>query len=118
VLLPIVDLTSWLAWPYLLVWGASSFGIYTTALVLIGQRLAGSRLVVATAAFGAMWGIGVFGGSAITGWLMVRIGALGLPVSIALICTILLAVLIFEMSQMRSMPGRAHVRESIDASLE
>jgi MFS family permease len=118
VLLPIVDLTSWLAWPYLLVWGASSFGIYTTALVLIGQRLAGSRLVVATAAFGAMWGIGVFGGSAITGWLMVRIGALGLPVSIALICTILLAVLIFEMSPMRSMPGRAHVRESIDASIE
>ena len=105
--LPLVDLTSWLTWPYLLIWGALSFGIYTTSLVLIGQHLAGSRLVIATAAFGAMWGIGVLAGSAITGWLMAAIGAVGLPVSIALACALLLAALIFKLSLTHAAPGRA-----------
>jgi MFS family permease len=95
-LLPAIDLSGWLAWPYLLIWGASSFGIYTTSLVLIGERLGGSRLLVATAAFGVMWGLGALGGSAITGWLMATLGAVGLPVSIALVCTLLLAVLIVQ----------------------
>lgn len=95
-LLPAIDLSGWLAWPYLLIWGASSFGIYTTSLVLIGERLGGSRLLVATAAFGVMWGLGALGGSAITGWLMATLGAVGLPVSIALVCTLLLAMLIVQ----------------------
>ncbi len=117
-LLPMVDLTSWLAWPYLLIWGASSFGIYTTALVLIGQRLAGSSLIIATAAFGAMWGVGMFGGAAITGWLMASIGALGLPASIAVIYILLLVALIFQASPMRSTSGRVQIRESVRESRE
>jgi MFS family permease len=116
--LPMVDLTSWLSWPYLLIWGASSFGIYTTSLVLIGQRLAGSRLVVATAAFGAMWGIGVLGGSAITGWLMATIGAVGLPASIALVCTLLAVALIFHKSPTHWARGRAALREGHHAWFE
>jgi MFS family permease len=108
-LLPTIDLTSWLAWPYLLIWGASSFGIYTTSLVLIGERLAGPRLVVATAAFGAMWGLGVLGGSALTGWLMATMGAIGLPASIATVCALLSAALIGWSSPRPSAAGHARI---------
>ena len=117
-LLPAIDLSGWLAWPYLLVWGASSFGIYTTSLVLIGERLGGSRLVVATAAFGVMWGLGALGGSAITGWLMAMLGAVGLPVSIAVVCILLLAALLFQASPKRLAAARAGLAESIHAPLE
>jgi len=75
--------------------------------VLIGEQLGGSRLLVATAAFGAMWGLGVFGGSAITGWLMARVGAVGLPASIALVCVLLAAALLLEASPVRLAARRA-----------
>lgn len=117
-LLPAIDLTGWLAWPYLLIWGAASFGIYTTSLVMIGGSLGGSRLVVATAAFGTMWGLGVLGGSAITGWLMATMGAVGLPVSITLVCAVLSAALIAQASSKRSPVGPTGLGESIHASLD
>jgi len=83
-LLPALDLASWLAWPCLLAWGALSFGVYTLALVLIGRHFPPERLVVATAAFGLMWGTGMLLGSALTGHVMALLGPGGLPASIAL----------------------------------
>jgi hypothetical protein len=73
--------------------------------------------VVATAAFGVMWGLGALGGSAITGWLMAMLGAVGLPVSIALLCAFLLAALL-QASPKRLAAGRAGLGESIHAPLE
>jgi hypothetical protein len=118
VLLPAIDLGGWLAWPYLLIWGASSFGIYTTSLVLIGERLGGSRLVVATAAFGVMWGLGALGGSAITGWLMATLGAVGLPVSITAVCALMAAVLIGQAWPKRLAAGRPGLAGSMRATLD
>jgi MFS family permease len=118
VLLPAIDLGGWLAWPYLLIWGASSFGIYTTSLVLIGERLGGSRLVVATAAFGVMWGLGALGGSAITGWLMATLGAVGLPVSITAVCALMAAVLIGQAWPKRLVAGRPGLAGSMRATLD
>jgi len=83
-LLPALDLGGWLAWPVLLAWGALSFGVYTLALILIGRHFPPERLVVATAAFGAMWGAGMLLGSALTGQIMALVGPEGLPASIAL----------------------------------
>ncbi|NJO37058.1 MAG: MFS transporter [Rhizobiales bacterium] len=92
--LPLLDLTSWLAWPYLLVWGACGFGIFTMSLVQIGQRLIGPALFLGTAACGTMWGLGAFAGSAITGTFMAAFGALGLPASILSACVLLLVAII------------------------
>lgn len=92
-LLPALDLTGWLAWPFLLVWGALSFGVYTVALVMIGHHVPAERLVVATAAFGVMWGAGALLGSALTGQVMAAIGPDGLPGSIALAYGLLIVVL-------------------------
>ena len=95
VLLPALDLTSWLAWPYLLVWGALGVGVYTLSLVVIGQYLSGTRLVVATAALGVTWGLGALLGSAITGQAMAWFGALGLPASVGLAYGALWALALF-----------------------
>ncbi len=95
ILLPTLDLTSWLAWPYLMAWGALGVSVYTLSLVVIGQHLSGMRLVVATAALGVTWGLGALLGSAITGQAMAWFGALGLPASVGLAYGALWALALF-----------------------
>jgi MFS family permease len=89
-LLPQLDLASWLAWPFLLGWGALSFGVYTVALILIGRHLPAERLVVATATFGVAWGAGALLGSAVTGQITATFGPDGLTTSVALAYAVLI----------------------------
>ncbi|HAB01767.1 MAG TPA: MFS transporter, partial [Pseudomonas sp.] len=49
---------TWLLWPMLVLLGAVAGGIYTLALVLIGQRFKGQDLVTANASVGLLWGVG------------------------------------------------------------
>lgn len=58
-LLPLtVALWPVLLWPNLVLLGVSSGGLYTLAIILVGQRFRGKELVTANAAIGVIWGIG------------------------------------------------------------
>ena len=75
-----------LQWPLAFVWGALSYGIYTVALVELGERFSGSMLVAGNAAFALMWGAGGMVGPPATGAIMDMIGAQGLPVTFGVLC--------------------------------
>lgn len=72
-----------LLWPALMVLGAMAGGVYTLALVLIGQRFRGRDLVTANAAAGMLWGVGSLLGPLLSGSLM-DLGPQGVPVALAL----------------------------------
>ncbi|MGI9406485.1 MAG: MFS transporter [Hyphomicrobiaceae bacterium] len=95
VMLPLTDLNQTYIYPYLLLWGALSFGIYTLAMTIVGEVLKGPQLVAANAGFGVMWGAGAIGGSAISGWLMDVLGPAGLPVALGIMFGILTITSLF-----------------------
>ncbi|WP_207885619.1 MFS transporter [Pseudomonas sp. 30_B] len=72
-----------LLWPALMLLGAVAGGVYTLALVLIGQRFRGRDLVTANAAAGILWGVGSLLGPLLSGSLM-DLGPQGVPVALAL----------------------------------
>ncbi len=72
-----------LLWPALMLLGAVAGGVYTLALVLIGQRFRGRDLVTANAAAGMLWGVGSLLGPLLSGSLM-DLGSQGVPVALAL----------------------------------
>ncbi|GLS29722.1 Predicted arabinose efflux permease, MFS family [Mesorhizobium albiziae] len=84
---------SWLIWPLLFVWGGVSFGIYTMALVQLGERFKGQALIAGTAAFSLVWGTGGIVGSPATGLAMQLVGHKGLPLSLGLLCCVLAVIL-------------------------
>lgn len=87
---------SWLIWPIFLAWGGFSFGIYTMALIQLGERFTGQALIAGNAAFALVWGIGGIVGSPVTGLTMQLIGHQGLPVSLGLLCCVLAVFLMAE----------------------
>jgi MFS family permease len=91
VMLPLVIGTD-LQWPLAFLWGALSYGIYTVALVELGERFSASMLVAGNAAFALMWGIGGMAGPPATGAMMDAIGVQGLPVTFGLLCFGLAAI--------------------------
>ncbi|MBB2493636.1 MFS transporter [Aquipseudomonas ullengensis] len=72
-----------LLWPALMLLGAAAGGIYTLALVLIGQHFRGPELVTANACVGMLWGVGSLLGPLLSGALM-GIGPQGLPLALCL----------------------------------
>lgn len=92
VLLPLL-FTSWAIWPVVFAWGAVAFGIYTMSLIQLGERFTGHALIAGNAAFALVWGIGGIAGSPATGLAMELVGPQGLPLSLALLCAILAALL-------------------------
>ena len=72
-----------LLWPALTILGAAAGGIYTLALVLIGQHFRGPDLVTANACVGMLWGVGSLLGPLLSGALM-GIGPQGLPLALCL----------------------------------
>lgn len=81
--------SAWLIWPVVFVWGGVSFGIYTMALIQLGERFTGQALIGGAAAFAFVWGIGGIVGSPATGLAMQLIGHQGLPLSLGLLCCLL-----------------------------
>ncbi len=73
----------WLLWPLLVLLGAVAGGIYTLALVLIGQRFKGQDLVTANASVGLLWGVGSLVGPLLSGATM-DVAPHGLPMALAL----------------------------------
>lgn len=61
-----------LLWPSLVILGAAAGGVYTLAIILIGQKFSGPDLITANASAGLLWGIGsllapLFSGAAMSG---------------------------------------------------
>lgn len=83
-LLPLLIATP-LVWPLFFLWGAFSFGIYTLALVELGERFSGAMLIAANAAFALVWGIGGIAGPPATGAAMDWVGVQGLPAALAIL---------------------------------
>lgn len=90
--------TAWPIWPVVFLWGGVSFGIYTMALIQLGERFTGRALIAGNAAFAFVWGIGGIVGSPATGLAMQLIGHQGLPLSLGLMCC---ALAIFLMAERR-----------------
>ncbi|MFO1352985.1 MAG: MFS transporter [Gammaproteobacteria bacterium] len=82
--LPFVIYDAWLLWPVLLVLGAAVGGVYTLALIIVGQRYTGIELVTANAAFGVLWGVGSLIGPLLSGAGMRLLNPDGLAVVWAL----------------------------------
>lgn len=89
-LLPLL-FNSPLIWPVVFVWGSVAFGIYTMALIQLGERFSGSMLITGNAAFALLWGIGGIAGPPATGAVMSAVGVQGLPLTLGLICLALAA---------------------------
>jgi MFS family permease len=66
-------------WLTLFVWGGLGAGVYTLALIELGQRFRGATLLAGNAAFGIAWGAGGIIGPATTGSLMGSFGPVALP---------------------------------------
>jgi hypothetical protein len=69
--------------------GGVGYGVYTMALVDMGNRFTGSALVAGNAAFGLMWGVGGMIGPPSAGFFMQTFGPVGLPAMIAVLSAIL-----------------------------
>lgn len=80
--LPWLLQVTWLLWPLLVLLGAVAGGIYTLALVLIGQRFKGQDLVTANASVGLLWGVGSLVGPLVSGAAM-DVAPHGLPIALA-----------------------------------
>ena len=83
--LPFAMGSPWLLWPLLFIWGPASYGVYTVALIELGERFTGTSLLAGNAAFAVMWGLGGMLGPPAFGAIMDRTGAEALPVSLALV---------------------------------
>ncbi len=80
--LPLLMTAPTLLWPSLVILGAAAGGIYTLAIVLIGQSFSGADLVTANASAGLLWGIGSLLGPLLSGAAMSG-GSYGLPLTLA-----------------------------------
>lgn len=67
-------------WPVMLAFGAILSGIYTIALIILGDRFRGADLAAASALFGVMWGAGSMLGPVLGGVAMDRVPSHGVPV--------------------------------------
>ena len=65
--------------PFFFLWGAVSFGIYTLALIEVGERFSGALLIAANSACTLAWGVGGIAGPPAFGAVMDLVGVQGLP---------------------------------------
>jgi MFS family permease len=77
---------------YMFIFGAILSGIYTIALVIIGDQFKGADLAAASALFGLMWGAGSVLGPQIGGLAYDYLPRHGLPLSIAMMSAALVPV--------------------------
>jgi MFS family permease len=75
---------------YMLVLGAVLGGVYTIALVIIGQQFKGADLAAASALFGVMWGAGTVFGPQLGGLAYEHLPPHGLPLTLAVVTVMLL----------------------------
>ena len=72
-------------WLYMFLSGGIRGGLYTRALILVGERFRGADLAAATTAFTAVWGVGGIAGPPMGGFALTQWDPHGVPATIALI---------------------------------
>lgn len=94
-LLPLLFATP-LVWPLAFLLGAVSFGMYTMALIELGNRFSGPMLIAGNAAFALFWGVGGIAGPPTTGIVMDAVGIQGLPLTLGAVCLSLAWLLLYR----------------------
>ena len=84
--IPFVVDMPYVLWPLLFVWGGMAYGLYTVALVLMGERYKGSERVAVNATSSLMWGVGGIIGPWVGGVSMDAAGPHGLLFMVAIAC--------------------------------
>lgn len=90
--------TVW-AWPLMIIFITSAFGVYVVALAVIGDVFTGKDVVAASAAVAAMWGVGGIIGPPIAGRLIDSYSMIVFPYILAIIYIALLASLVANRMQ-------------------
>lgn len=85
-----------LVWPVLLVIGGVGYGVYTMALVELGNRFRGQALVAGNAAFALMWGAGGIAGPPGAGAAIEAFGPVGMPFLIAALSAFLVIFAVYR----------------------
>jgi MFS family permease len=88
-----------LIWPVLFVIGATSYGIYTSALIELGSRFTGQALIAGNSAFALMWGMGGIVGPPGAGSAMQALGPQGLPLVLGAMCLVLVVFALYRESK-------------------
>jgi MFS family permease len=73
-LLPAAMADPWFLWAVMFIWGGLGAGVYTLALIELGQRFSGAAMLAGNATFAVAWGVGGIIGPASTGGLMDAFG--------------------------------------------
>jgi len=73
-LIPHVMTDVWLLWPVMFLWGGFGAGVYTLALIELGQRFSGAAMLAGNATFAVAWGVGGIIGPSTAGVLMDEMG--------------------------------------------
>jgi MFS family permease len=94
-----------LMWPFVFVWGALAYGIYTLALAELGSLYSGALLVAGNAAFALMWGLGGIAGPPVAGMVMDATGRDGFPVTLGLLCLALAVTALLAGRRARLQPS-------------
>lgn len=94
-MLPLVIQTP-LIWPMLFVIGATSYGIYTSSLIELGNRFRGQALIAGNSAFALMWGVGGIVGPPGAGSAIQLVGPQGLPLVLTALCLLLVAFALYR----------------------
>ena len=81
----------------LIIWGGAVVGTYTIALVILGQEFKGGDLITATAAIGALWGLGSLIGPITAGVAMEVVKPHGMPYTFAIACLIFVALAAWQL---------------------
>lgn len=89
---------------FMLAYGAIISGIYTVAMVIIGERFRGADLAAASALFGVMWGGGSILGPPIGG-LAMELHPHGVPLALALLFLLFLPLPLGAWLRHRALPA-------------
>ena len=97
---------------YMFAYGAVLSGIYTIALVLLGEQFKGADLAAASALFGVMWGLGSVVGPPIGGMAMALFPPDGVPWSMALMFALFLPLPLYVKWRHRRTGGPTEQRRA------
>jgi cyanate permease len=85
-----------LVWPVLFLLGASGSGVYTLAMIIIGQRFKGADLATASAAFSFLFGMGHLIGPLMSGLSMRLLDPDGFPVTLMIAGMLFLFIIVYQ----------------------
>jgi MFS family permease len=86
---------------FMLLLGAATIGIYTVGMVMIGEQFRGADLAAASALYGLMFGVGSILGPPVGGLARDFLPPHGVPISIAVMCAVLLPLPVISLLRRR-----------------